>query len=160
VEATTEILAGEGLLSGAELAAVSPASFGKFFGTDAVLEVTIKSWDTSYALIASSVTVGLEYRMIDTRSGEVFWEAAHVAERRSSASGSDPISWLVTAAIDAALTAAFTDYVPLAREANARAVAQLLPGPYDPEYEATKTRLVGEWRDYQRRKAEEAAKAP
>ncbi len=154
VEAAAEILAGEGFTDGAELEAVSPRRLGELFGADGILYVTVESWDTTYAIIASSVVVTIAYRLVDCRSGEAIWETVSMAERRSSAYGGDPLTLVVSAALDAALTAALTDYVPLAREANTKALASLVPGPYSPEYEATKARLVREWQEYSRRKNE------
>jgi hypothetical protein len=154
VEGTAEILQSEGLISGAELRAVRPERYRQYFGADGVLLVTIKSWDTSYAVLASSVTVTLEYFLVDTRSGDVVWSGVRTAKRNSGGGGAG-IGALVAMAISAAMTAALTDYVPLAREANAGAFLTLPPGMYHPEYESTRERLIGEWREFQRTQAEE-----
>ena len=156
VEATSEILASEGFTSGAELARIAPGKFRQYLGADGVLFVTIKSWDTTYAILSSTVRVTLEYLLIDTRSGAEVWSGTWTAERRSGGAFSgNIIGDLVASAIDAALTAALTDYVPLAREANYMALQSLPPGAYHRDYAATKDRLVGEWREYQAEKAAE-----
>lgn len=161
VEGTAEILESEGFTAGEELLQVRPSSFGKYFGADGVLFVSLKTWDTSYLIFWSSVAVTLQYRLVDTRSGETVWEAAQTAERSSSGPYGSGLGDLIVMAVDAALTAATTDYVPLARQANESAIASLVPGPYHPEYQATKDRLVGAWRDYrealERKKAEQDA---
>ena len=48
------------------------------------------------------------------------------------------------------MTAALTDYVPLAREANQFAFQRLPPGVYHSQYEPTKKRLIGTWQAYQK----------
>jgi len=159
VEATSEILASEGFTAGAELTQVPPERFLKYFGADGVLFVTIKTWDTVYAVLSSAVTVTLQYQLVDTHSGETVWSGIWTAQKRSGGGyGGDPIGALVAMAVDAALTAALTDYMPLARQASASAAQSLAPGVYHPQYEATKNRLIGEWKEYKKRKAEEDAK--
>ncbi|MGQ9589082.1 MAG: GNA1162 family protein [Planctomycetota bacterium] len=159
VEATSDILASEGFAAGAQLEAVSPRRLGELFGADGLLYVTVHTWDTTYLVFASSVVVTIGYRLVDARSGDSIWESVATAERRSGASGTDPITLAISAAVDAALTAALTDYVPLAREANAAALRSLVPGPYSLEYEGTKERLIREWREYARAKEKRARAA-
>lgn len=159
VEATSEILAREGFTAGAQLEEVSPRRLGELFGADGILYVTVHTWDTTYLVFASSVVVTIGYRLVDARSGEAIWSTVATAERRSGASGSDPISLAISAAVDAALTAALTDYVPLAREANAAALRSLVPGPYSPDYQTTRERLLREWREYARAKRAAGRKA-
>jgi hypothetical protein len=159
VEGTAEMLESEGFTAGEELLQVRPASFGKYFGADGVLFVTLKAWDTSYLIFWSNVVVTLEYRLVDTRSGETVWEATQTAERSSSGPYGSGLGDLIVMAVDAALTAATTDYVPLARQANENAVGSLIPGPYHPEYQATKDRLIGQWRDYREALEREKAEA-
>jgi hypothetical protein len=150
VEATSEILASEGLTAGAELSNVSPAQFYKYFGAEGILRVTITRWDTTYLLLASTVSVALRYELLDARSGATVWSGTCVAERRSGGGGTgNIIGDLIASAVDAAMTAALTDYVPLAREANWNALAGLTPGEYHPDYLAVKNEHLEEWREYQ-----------
>ena len=158
VEATSEILASEGLTDGAELRAVEPGSYRKYLGADGVLFVTIKTWDTMYAIISSTVTVTLEYDLIDTRSGTSVWAGTWTAQKKSGGGGSgNIIADLIVATIDAAVTAALTDYVPLARQANALAFQSLAEGAYHPQYAASRERRLKEWGEYKRAKAEQEA---
>ena len=153
VEASCEILASEGFTSGAELSRVPPQNFQKYFGTDGVLFVTIKAWDTVYLVLASTVTVTLEYVLVDTRSGATIWSGTWTAEESSGGgAGGSGLGILIAAAVDAALTAALADYVPLARQANAMALQNLPPGAYHPEYLGTRRRLIAQWEDYRRKK--------
>jgi hypothetical protein len=163
VEPTADILASEGFTAGAELESVPPEKLRKFFGADGILYVTIKKWDTSYAVLASAVTVTIQFRLLDTRSGAVVWGGTWTAQRQSGAGGGHPLAALVVMAIDAAMTAALTDYVPLAREANTRAFQTLVPGEYHPEYSSLKERNLSDWHGYQeakRAEEEEAREAP
>lgn len=161
VEATSEILASEGLTDGAELRNVTPERFHRYFGTEGVLFVTLKKWDTVYLFLQSSVIVTLEYTLLDTRSGEVAWSTTSTAQRQSGGVGSgNVIADLIAMAVDAALTAALTDYISLARQANSTAFQALVPGAYHAAYEPTRERLLSDWRVYQeRKKAQEAARA-
>ena len=105
--------------------------FFDLFGADAVLFVTIKDWSTKYLLLASSVVVDMEYLLKDTRTGTVLWESKQHVARNSG--GSNPIAM----AVSAALNALFTDYLPLARQANIQVFkppAGLPAGPYHPDH--------------------------
>jgi len=86
--------------------------FFDLFGADAVLFITIKDWSTKYLILVSSVVVEMEYVLKDTRTGTVLWQSKQQVARSSG--GSNPIAMVVSAA----LNALFTDYLPLARQAN------------------------------------------
>jgi len=131
VQATAEILAAEGLGEGGALAEVAPQKFGEYFGADAVLYVTLKTWDTSYIVISSSVTVSMDYRLVSTRTGEELWATSGEQTVNSSSGNQDLISMLVSAVVNAAAT----DYVPLAAQANQIALSSLPPGPYHKDFE-------------------------
>lgn len=138
VEATADILASEGLGEGGALAEVDPTKFQQYFGADAVLYITLKTWETTYLVFASSVTVAMDYKLVSTKTGEVLWETASEQTVRSGGGGGGGLGSLIAMAIDAAVTAAATDYVPLAAQANQTAIVSLPPGPYHEEYEQAK----------------------
>ncbi len=106
-----------------------------------LLFVTIKAWSTAYVLLASAVTVEAAYKLVDTDSGEVIWEASQrvVQDSGGGGSGGSLVGALVGAAVKAALHAVITDYRPLARQANSFVVIkrrQGLPtGPYGSDYQ-------------------------
>jgi len=105
--------------------------FFDLFGADAVLFITIKDWSTKYLILVSSVVVEMEYVLKDTRTGTVLWQSKQQVARSSG--GSNPIAMVVSAA----LNALFTDYLPLARQANNqvfRPPSGLPSGPYHPEH--------------------------
>ena len=130
VEATQAILAREGIYEPAEAHNIPPDRLLKYFGADAVLYITIDKWDSTYVVLASRVSVWISYRLVATRSGVTLWQYRARQDVRSGASGSDPIGLLVSAAVNAALTALLTDYIPLATAANHQAFSRLLPGVY------------------------------
>ncbi|MGH7407557.1 MAG: GNA1162 family protein [Candidatus Methylomirabilales bacterium] len=130
---TRDILNDLGLSDEGLIAQAQPQRFREIFGADAVLFVTVNTWTTTYLVLASSVTVEANYKLVDTATGEVIWERTErVAEQ--SGGGSNPIAM----AISAALTALTVDYRPLARRTNILVVdkpGQGLPaGPYRSEY--------------------------
>ena len=112
--------------------------FFELFGADAVLLIAIKDWSTKYLVLVSSVEVDIEYVLKDTRTGTPLW----TARRRvvHSSSGGNPISMLLAAAVHAL----FTDYRPLARQANGMVFLPpdgLPAGPYHPEYQRDRARF-------------------
>jgi hypothetical protein len=92
----------------------------------------VNTWTTTYVVLASSVTVEANYKLVDTDTGEVIWERT---ERVAEASRGGNLLEMV---ISAAITALTVDYRPLARRTNVLVVdkpGQGLPaGPYRSEY--------------------------
>jgi len=146
IQPTLEILQANGIYDGGQLANVDPSTFHEVLGADAVLYVTLHSWDTNYAVIASSVEVSMTYELVDARSGEMIWhdDEARVVSSSAGSSGS-PLADLITAAVSAAVTAASTDYVPLARQANAGALSILPPGPLRDDHQEVRERMLAEY---------------
>ena len=71
VEIVADMMAAEGLADGGALQQVRPQKFREYFGADAILYIDIKIWDTSYLVLASSVTVAMDYRLVHAETGEV-----------------------------------------------------------------------------------------
>lgn len=134
------ILQANGLYEGGQLSSVSPSVFKEVLGVDAVLYVTLHSWDTSYAVIASSVSVAMTYTMVDTTTGDILWEDSRTQVVSSDSSGGSLLALMVNAAV----TAAATDYVPLARQGNAVALTSLPAGPLSPSFEMERNRYLAE----------------
>jgi hypothetical protein len=134
VQPTLEILRSEGVVFGGQLEDIDPRLFHEVLGTDAVLYTTLHSWDTHYLVLASGVQVAMTYRLVDARTGQTLWED-HASRQVSSDSGGGS---LLAAMISAAVTAATTDYVPLARQASDAALRTLPAGPLSPRFEDEK----------------------
>lgn len=135
-ELTLAILHQEGIDAGQSWE-IPPDRLHRYLGADAVLYVTISEWDTQYVVVASSVSVHLDYKLVDTRSGQVIWQDERIVARRSGDNvqvSGDALTWLIISTVDATVTALTTDYVPLAHEANTLAVSTLPIGHYNPGY--------------------------
>ncbi len=134
-----ELLRTEGLYEGGQLTKIAPATFKDYLGADAVLYVTLHSWDTNYAVIASNVSVSMTYRLVDTETGATLWQdsAVRVVSSDTSQSLGNPLADLIAMAISAAVTAAVQEYVPLARQANVLALKTLPLGPIGRELNAS-----------------------
>ncbi len=143
-EVTAEILSREGIHEAADAWRVPPAKLHEYLGADAVLYVTLEDWDRSYYVLKSEVTVAVSFRLIDARSGDELWTTR--IERTVESDGSD--FWLIGQLIDAAATAAFTDHLEVASEANGSALASLPVGDDHPEY-APLQRKIARWKEKQ-----------
>ena len=140
VEAVADMMAAEGLAEGGALEQVRPQKFREYFGADAILYIEITKWDTSYIVLASSVTVAMNYRLVHTDTGDVLWEetAQHTVSSDSGSGGG--LGGLIAGMINAAVTATATEYVALARSANDRGLSSLPPGPYHKSFASAKAR--------------------
>lgn len=138
VEATAAMMHAEGITDGSMLAKTDPRKFREFFGADAVLFITLKSWETSYVVVSSSVTVAMDYRLVSTQTGDVLWETSASQTIRSNSNSGGGLAGLIITVVDAAANAIGTDYVPLAMQANVSGCATLPSGPYSPDFEKDK----------------------
>ncbi|MDZ8118483.1 DUF799 domain-containing protein [Pontiella agarivorans] len=113
-----------------------PTRLAALFGADSVLYITVERWDAQYAVLATTVTVEFNYVLKDGHTGNELWSTAQkiVYQPQNSSSG-NLIADLVVAAVQAAATKAAPNYMPLARQANGKAVVQthygLPAGPYN-----------------------------
>jgi hypothetical protein len=123
-----EGLSDPGLVHGAD-----PSRLASLFGADAILYIAIEEWSAKYLLVQTNVTVGLSYVLKDGKTGTVIWEDHERVVQASDDAGAG----LIGALINAAVTRASPNYMPLARQANARAMKYPGPGfpagPYRPE---------------------------
>ena len=79
----------------------------EIFGADALLDITIDDWSTSYFLVQASTTVKLTYKLFDLSSGSELWAGTRDATISSSSnSGGNPIISLISIAVSAAAHAA------------------------------------------------------
>lgn len=117
------------------IAAIPPEKFREVFGTDSILYVTITDWTTSYIVIASNITVGAEYRLVEASTGAVLWTGKQKLVQNSGDGGGG----LIGALVNAAITAATVPYRPIAIQTNTMAASQsgygLPAGPYHPEFQ-------------------------
>ena len=127
---TQRIMQNEGIIDGAQLDDVPYSRFHELFGADLLLRTRITQWDTSYVVLAGSVTVALEFELISAHTGAVLWRHR---DRQVSNTGSNNSNFLGLL-LETALNTAAQDYMPLAREINYNALGRLPYGPYHPRY--------------------------
>jgi hypothetical protein len=113
------VLEQEGYYEGEQIHRQTPEALAKLFGADAVLYVTINRWDAQYAILAATVTVEFDYRMVASDGTEI-WQANQRMQYspQNNNSGGHPLAMLLTAAINAAAARAAPNYLPLTQQAN------------------------------------------
>lgn len=112
------VLEQEGFYEGEQVHQQPAAALAQLFGADAVLFVTINRWDAQYALLTTTVTVEFDYRMTG-RDGQEIWQAKQRMQYQPQSSNTGhPIGNLIAMAVNAAVTRAAPNYLPLTRQAN------------------------------------------
>lgn len=130
------LLEQEGFYEGEQVHAQPPEALAKLFGADSVLYVTINRWDAQYAVLSTVVTVDFDYKIVN-KDGAELWAARQVLRYQpENTNTGHPLGNLIAAAINAALTRAAPNYLPLTRQANASVFIlgpNAIPdGPYKP----------------------------
>lgn len=134
-ELTSEILKQEGIYD-AELVYDMPLNkFQDYFGADAVLFTKIVKWDTSYAVIASSLTVSIDAEIKSTKTSQTLWKynGTVIVDLSGNNSGGG-LAGIIVGAVATAINTAAADYTKYARQANGRFVGTVPVGPYHPLY--------------------------
>ncbi len=112
------VLEQEGYYEGEQVHRQPPEALAKLFGADAVLYVTINRWDAKYAILAATVTVEFDYRMVASDGTEIWQANQRMQYSPQNDSGGSPLAMLITAVITAAVTRAAPNYLPLTQQAN------------------------------------------
>lgn len=134
VNLTKELLADAGLADPGLVHTTDTARLGKLFGADAVLYVTITNWEAKYVVLTTTVVVGFEYELRSAKSGQTLWKTAETMTYDPQAGSSgNPLADLIVMAVEAAITKAKPNYMPLARQANWMAIAATNVGPGQPK---------------------------
>ncbi len=89
-----------------DMHSVSLVKIDEIIGPDAVMYITIREWTTTYIVIDSSTIVTLDYKLVDTRTGQTLWAWEGRAQYSSSAGQSNIIAMAVAAGIHAIGSAA------------------------------------------------------
>ena len=124
-----DIFKREGILDGTQVKGVPTSLFKNNFGADSVLFLTITEWEKKYAVIAGSVSVGIEYVLLSTETNEILWSYTQRIEVNTSGSSGNIIADLIATAISTATT----NYVPIAFQVNQVAAKALPYGAYHPQ---------------------------
>ena len=133
------LLEQEGFYEAAVVHQQDSAALASLFGADAIMYVTINRWDAQYAVLSTTVTVDFSYRVV-TQDGEEIWSAEKqmTYTPQSNSDSGNPMADLLIAAIQAAVTKAKPNYMPLAEQANGEVIRQIPEGPYARTEESVK----------------------
>ena len=135
VNMVKSVLADDGLSDANLVHTGDPHRLGELFGTDAVMYISIERWDAKYVILATTVTVELNYTLKSTHTGEILWKNHQSVVYQPQQNGGGGLAGLVANAIVAAIAKAAPNYMPLARQANGGAInvkgTGLPAGPYD-----------------------------
>lgn len=128
------VLEREGLYEGEVIRQMGSAALTDLFGADSVLYVEINRWDAVYALLSTTVTVSINYRLENPLGERIWSEEVLMRYTPQQNSSGNPLADLLVAAITAGITRAAPNYVPLMNQANSTAFIsgnRALPnGPY------------------------------
>ena len=135
VNLVKRMLEDDGLSDASLVHGASVEKLSNLFGADAVLYIIINQWDAKYMVLSTQVTVALAYVIKDGKTGEILWEhqqnMVYVPQNNNSG---NPIIDLIVMAVNAAVTKAAPNYIPLANQANAATFTYpgsgIPPGPY------------------------------
>lgn len=99
--------------------------FNHFMGADALLFTTITEW--SKTLLSGSITVGIEYEIRSTKTGDTLFKRKGMLRLDKSSSGNGLASLLATA-----IMTGLTDKIEAARTCNYYVLKDLPQGAYAP----------------------------
>lgn len=122
------VLEDDGLADSSLVHSAPTTRLANLFGADAVLYITINRWDAQYLILTTTVTVELNYQIRSGKTDEVLWENTERMVYQPSGGGGGGVGGLIVMAINAAVTKAAPNYMPLAHQANAKALYRY-PGP-------------------------------
>ena len=96
---------------------------------------TIKKWDLSYMVLASTLSVSVDCKLKSTISDQTLWKyTGTVVVDLSGGNTGGGIAGLIAKAIVTAVSSAMADYVPYARQANYRALSSMPFGKYHSQH--------------------------
>jgi hypothetical protein len=128
VNLVKRVLEDEGLSDASLVHDSSASKLAALFGADAVLYVTIERWDAQYLVLSTTVTVEFSYLIKSGKTDELLWsERRRMVYTPQNSGGGHPLATLIVAAVNAAVTKASPNYMPLSRQANQQVFAY--PGP-------------------------------
>jgi len=134
-EITADVLKQQGIYDTELLYNMPLNKFYDYFGADAVLFTKIKKWDTSYVVVASSLTISIDAEIKSTRTSQVLWKynGTVVVNLSGNNSGGGLIG-LIANTVATAINTAAADYTRYARQANGRFIGSMPYGYYHPGY--------------------------
>ena len=136
IEVVTDILFSEGLYDTEILDESSVPKFKEYFDADAVLFINILKWDTSYFVVGGSVTVKVIYKLISTTTSEILWkyEGEIEVDTTGDSGNTGGLAGLLVQVVTTAIKTATTDYIPIAKKANVKALISIPYGKYHSQF--------------------------
>jgi hypothetical protein len=138
VNMVRSVLADDGLNDANLVHAGDPHRLGELFGADAVMYISIERWDAKYVVLSTKVTVELSYSLKSTHTGQELWKNHQTLIYQPQGNSNAGLAGLIADAVAAAITKAAPNYIPLAQQANARAIntkgTGVPAGPHDELY--------------------------
>lgn len=127
-----EILQMEGAFDTETLAGTPLSTFREAFGADAVLFITIKSWEKVYVILAGSIKVALNLELKSTHTGRTLWSYDRLFIMDTSGSGGS--GGILAQIVATAINTAITDYSGVALSSNFVIMQEMPYGAYHPMY--------------------------
>ena len=117
--------------------------FKNVLGADAAMFTIIKSWKKNGLL--GSITVGIEYRLRSTQSGETIYSREGLITVDTSVnSGTGGTFGFLTNAIATAINTAITDKIVAGRRCNAFVLSDMPHGKYSSQHKVDSEQAAGE----------------
>ena len=143
VEVVMDALKTEGIYDAGNMGSISPAKFKEYFGADAVMLVKIVKWNKSYYVVGGNVTVTIEFVLKSTKTGETIWTYSGTivldTSGNSGNSNSGGLAGLIAQLVVTAVSTAVTDYTPVARGVNVKALTSIPFGKYHKQYDTDRS---------------------
>lgn len=89
-----------GMQSADEIRELPAVKLREVFGADAALYMTVKQYGSSYAVVASSITVEIDAELIDLRNGAKLWSGSQKVVQGNNNSSGGLLGMLVQAMVD------------------------------------------------------------
>ena len=90
------ILRKAGLTDAEAINKISPKELGRILDVDAVIYGSISDFDKLFVVVYSSVSVGAEIKMYDTKTGNFLWSGKHVTRIQEGGISTNPIGLIAT----------------------------------------------------------------
>lgn len=130
-----------GLTSPDDIHELPAVKLREIFGADAALYMTVKQYGSSYAVLASTVTVSIDAELLDLRNGAKLWSGSKQVVHSNNNSNGGLIGMLVQAVVDQVVNNLTDRSYSVAGMTNAQLLSAgtpggMLYGPRSPRYEA------------------------
>lgn len=135
---TRDVMRQQGIIDGITAKDVSFDKYKALFGADAVLFITVNSWDTNYVVVSSNMTVSASFDLYSTKTSDMLWQYDDkIVHKLTGDSGNPIIDVIVTA-----LATALTDYIPIAKAVNQKIVNTLPKGVYHSKHDKDQKEIL------------------